>query len=426
MSKNNDEEKKQEWWRELLQKTEPHQRVWLDVKFSVDVKEKQHVLVYSNEKNQTVQLSLSDDALEIRHKIIDSKSEKSLTQTYLDKAAKQVETLYNRLDESMKTTLNGIPYFSQRYSTLQDRPYRFEDVIEKNNYRIEYQWRQDNTLFIYPLWIIINNRILHPIAMDRLHESMLQRGKAFPNNPQPNAFNQCLYDFVCLDLKDQFKLNGNYFKSLYRGIVPYLMLSGIFNGNFHLYKNDVLYKKDRDIKINLSCFLAGPLFIYWRLKTSIEYAFQSQNTLLATVYRKELCDKSLPTFFFRGLIPIALGLSLQYSCIQLGGSLDRQLQKRHEQGYYKYTFFLLSSYIAHYLYVIGSHVQYSPYFKTDLIRTSTTNMWKTNIFLQMVDSNRATRGIVPPQAVGFVPSLIMYTAMFWPYLYTPAMQGKEE
>ena len=104
---------------EFFTPLEKQDRVMFDVKFKVDVKEKKQVLVYENEKNQTIQLALAGTNSEFTHKIVEKqeRGEKSLYEAYWDKANDQIVVLRSRLDEKVKNALDGLP-FGQQYEPL--------------------------------------------------------------------------------------------------------------------------------------------------------------------------------------------------------------------------------------------------------------------------------------------------------------------
>ncbi len=72
-------------------------------------------------------------------------------------------------------------------------------------YDLQYNNCKDYSLAIYPLWIVINNRLINENSRYELHK---------------------VY-------------NADGIRGFYRGFVPYFALSIIMNGHFRLLKNDV-------------------------------------------------------------------------------------------------------------------------------------------------------------------------------------------
>jgi hypothetical protein len=74
---------------------------------------------------------------------------------------------------------------------------------KKVNYEFKYKWKTDYSLALYPLWIVINNKMLNG-------NSRYEMLKVY---------------------------NNDGVRGFYRGLGPYMLLSLIVNGNFEINKD---------------------------------------------------------------------------------------------------------------------------------------------------------------------------------------------
>lgn len=107
---------------------------------------------------------------------------------------------------------------------------------KKVNFEFKYKWKTDYSLAVYPLWIMINNRILNG-------NSRYEMLKVY---------------------------NNDGFRGFYRGLGPYMLLSLIVNGHFEINREGERWNDPSKTKRHILVYLANACLISWRINTSIE------------------------------------------------------------------------------------------------------------------------------------------------------------
>ena len=205
-------------------------------------------------------------------------------------------------------------------------------------------------------------------------------------------------------------------RGLYRGFIPYLMLSLMSSGFLEIKEDNFDLTNPDRLKKQILVYFGNILLIIWRIMLSLETPQPCTVRSAGKLFKdKDLGAKSLNvTFIFRGMIPLSTAMGLQYISIGLGQSYDREDRTEWRTP----TFFFLTSLLVHPLYVLSARVQYCIFYQAEVLRSSCRNTYSTYHFLTQFYENPSKSGKKTYRHLyaGLIPTMIMYTAMFWPHL----------
>ena len=116
---------------------------------------------------------------------------------------------------------------------------------EEVTYRYQYKWSWDPSLYLYPIWIVANNRMLKPSSDSIKGNNMLK-------------------DLVLLAEKDGVR------KGLFRGFLPYLMVSMIYRGRVDIERDGESIYNIEKLNKQLIAYTINTFLIIWRIQLCLE------------------------------------------------------------------------------------------------------------------------------------------------------------
>ena len=115
-------------------------------------------------------------------------------------------------------------------------------------------------------------------------------------------------------------------RGLYRGFIPYLILSLMSSGLIQIKEDDFDITDPDRMRRHIFVYFGNTLLILWRIMLSLETPQPCTVRSAGKLFiEKDMGAKLLNvTFIIRGLIPLSTAMGLQYVSIGLGQSYDRK------------------------------------------------------------------------------------------------------